>query len=830
MKTKFRKSLLLCLSLLLVVSVCMLSLTACNPTEPDDGGETVKLDVPTQLAVDASGNATWKRVSGADSYELDVNGTVVPVKFTTYDLYEHPDRPNDGKFVLKVRALDKQGNASDWSAEITYTMSGGKLMYPVINGIENGIITWDANSNASDIVFTVNGAEKDVAVNATSYDLSAESGESLTISITYKGDGVYYQDSSTATVIYYPETGVMQLPAPQNVHMEGQILMFDAVVGADTYYLRDYNNSVVSVTSNVIDLSSGFLTKSVSAGNSQGFYETSTETDVVYFSEGNGNGTAEDPFVITTADQLRYIEFYEGIGLSMYYELGSDIEFEEIELADDEYGSNTYKLGSFSGVLDGKGHSIKNTTVYYIDGYSSLFDSINEEAVVKNLVFENADWRTWTKKTNDGIMHEKGGDVAILCFTNRGLVENVTVRNSSVVAVNDGAASLVSINRGTIVGCTVESTVTISGNKETGGIAIYNQGTVSDCVNRATIEGNLSTGGIVGRNAGNVAMCDNYGIVTGKNKVGGIVGYNYNVLLDGEYQYSTMVRYCSNHGNVEGVTDVGGIAGVNGNDGTGEIGSLVVAGAGLFYSYNTADVKGLSTVGGIAGNNYASTSKTRGMVGCFNTGNISVDEEIGSQYQRIYLNAGETNYWITADNAVIYCYFWGTGGSTTWPGEQMTHFMVGDQNYFYIDIKMDFFEGIIFSRGNYSGAIYNQTPDITSITGNLYTFGAGFETGSWSMIPSDIANSIPNVCGGLAGYNTMFTDCFLLSGSAENVSVANGTKQQNKVVINGIETETSSAILSAEQMNSAEFVARLNEISQSSNWTTGDNCPKFAWQ
>ena len=108
--------------------------------------------------------------------------------------------------------------------------------------------------------------------------------------------------------------------------------------------------------------------------------------------------------------------------------------------------------------------------------------------------------------------------------------------------------------------------------------------------------------------------------------------------------------------------------------------------------------------------------------------------------------------------------------------------------------------------------------------------GKSFDTGSWSMVPANISGSIPNVCGGLAGYNTMFTDCFLLENSAENVSVANGTKQQNKVVINGIETETSSAILSSEQLNSAEFVARLNEISQSSIWTAGDNCPKFIWQ
>lgn len=827
---KYSKILILILSIILTLSLCMLSLTACNPdSEPDDEGKT-SIDPPEQVSVDATGSVTWDRVSGAFSYELSVNGTVVPVKFTTYNLYDYEDRPADGKFVIKVRAVARDGTQSNWSEEVTFTLSGGKLLYPVINGVTDGVLNWFANSDATDIVFTVNGEERDVDVTATSYDLSVETGDKLSVSITYKGDGVYYQDSSTVTVIYYPQTGTMQLPAPTNVRMEGQVLMFDAVVGADTYYLRDYNNSVVSVNTNVVDMSSGYLTKSVSAGNTNGFYTSSDETDVVYFKEGNGDGSAENPFVITTADEFRYIEFYEGVGLSMHYVLGNDIEFEEIELKEDEYGSNTYKLGSFSGVLDGKGHSVKNLTVYYRDGYSSLFDSVNEEAVIKNLVIDNADWRTWTVKTNDGVMHEKGGDVAILCFTNRGLIQNVTVRNSSVVAVNDGAASLVSINRGNVIGCVNESDVYVSGNRETGGLVIYNEGSVSSCINRATVEGNLSTGGIVGRNAGTVAMCDNYGAVTAKKSVGGIVGYNYNVLLDGIYDFSPMVRYCSNHGAITGSTDVGGIAGSNGNDGTDETGSLTVAGAGVFYCYNKGNVRGVTAVGGIAGNNYATTSLTRGVVGCYNMAEVSVDEDVLASYKRIYLDAGDTNYWITADNAVVYCYYWGTGGSTTWPGEQMTHFTVGTKNYYYIDIQMEHFDGIIFSRANYSGTIYNKTPDITSINGNMYRLSDSFETGSWSVAPSEVVNGVSTVCGSLAGYSTMLTDCFYLEGTSEYSSLANGTKQANKIILDGNEVAAGDVTITSEQLSSQQFVETLNKISSSQNWTSGDGAPKFAWQ
>ena len=841
-----RKKFLRILTAVLVVTVLVFSLGimwACNDDKGGNNGDNTgnegnngstpttptELDVPTEIEISSDGLVTWKRVSGATSYDININGTDVNVKFTRYDLYTVTNKPSDGRFTIKIRAVAKDGTKSNWSAQKSYTMDGGSLLHPVITGVENGVISWYANEDALSTVVTVNGTESSLSKDVTSYDLSAISGTEITFSVMFKGDGVYYKDSKVNTVIYYKESGEMRLPAPKNVHMEGQILKFDEVIGADIYYLRDYNNTVISVTTNEIDMSSGYLTKSVKAGITSGAYLESEETSVTYFGENSGTGTEDDPFIITTSDEFRYIEFYEGIGEAKYYELANDIVFEEIELKDDEFGSNAYKLGSFSGVLDGKNHSLKNITVYYRDGYSSLFSSITESAVVKNIVFDNANWRTWTVKSNDGITHEKGGVVAILTYTNRGLISNVSVNNSSVVAVQDGAAGLVSINRGEINRCVVGEGTRIYGNLEAGGIAIYNEGTISNCINKGTVEGNLSIGGIVGRNAGTVAASANEGTVSGIKRIGGIVGYNYNVMVNGSHEFVTEVRYCSNTGTVTGSTVVGGIVGQNGADGTEEVSSLSVAGAGVVFSYNAGNVKGGSVLGGIVGNNFSTQGKSRGVVGCVNMGDVDVDNTVTAEFTRVFIDASACS-WVNSDDARVYCYYWGTS-SSTWPGVLMNSFTYDNKLYYFVDINVETLKGIKFSRVGYAGTVYNSTPDLELFgTSTLYTLTSDFSSmGTWS-VPDAVSENMPAIKGAICGYSAEIDDCYYLDGTASVIANANGDLQQNVVKIDGEVASSTDTVKTAVEITATEFVELLNSISDNECWKAGSDYPVFAWQ
>ena len=841
---KNSKIAILLLVCLLVFSL-VLGLTACkeetpdNPTPGDGDGDgdtpSITIGVPTDCAVDESGTVSWTRVSGASSYELEINGKIYTSRFTRYDLYSLEEKPADGTFVIKVRAVAKDDvSKSDWSAPVNYIMQGGALLYPVVNVIENGVVTWFDNDNATDVLIYLNGEEKSLGKGTTSYDLKTVDAEEITFSLLFKGDGVYYTDSIKNTLIYTKSKDTVSLPAPQNVRMEGQILKFDAVIGADTYYLRDCNNTVISVTTNEIDVSSMFLKQSVGAGISSGVYHDSAETPVVYFEEKDGKGTESDPFVITTPDQFRYIEYYEGMGESCHYVLGNDILFEEIQLPDDEAGSNTYKLGSFSGVLDGKGYSLINVTLYANDGYTSLFTSLTKNAVIKNVTFENAKWRTWTIKTNDGILHEKGGDVSMLAYINRGTIKNVHVKGSSIVAVKDGASSLVTINEGTIENCSTDSETYVYGSKEAGGICIFNEGRIVNCKNAAKVEGNLSIGGIVGRNAGFLSKCDNTGDIKGNTRVGGIAGYNYNVAIGGVYQYTTQITYCSNSATVSGSYKVGGITGQNGTDGGDETGSNNTAGAGVYYSYNLGSVTG-NAAGGVVGSNYAvkDNAKTRGVVGCFNMGQVTFKKEVAEGTRRVFVDTTVAASWITNDGGKMYCYYWGGTSNVTWPGIPMTPMKVGSKSYWYVDID-ESAENVIFNRCGFGGTVYNQSVDIAMVSGKyLYILSDNrdyddkWTGGSWTSSAS-VEDHISAICGGLAGYNSAVNDCYFLQGSATVAGNADGNR--NNGVYVGNLSNPSGAQKSADYFASQEFVNLLNSICGGSIFVKGESCPIFIWQ
>lgn len=835
------------LAVVLIVTIVLLA--TCKPTQPTPPADDL-LAVPQNLAVDEQGVVSWSAVDEAIGYQLNINDTTVDVSTTQYNLNDFEPRPTDKVFRVKVRALAQdESKHSQWSSQITYTLTTIRLSKAQFLGINNGVISWTPNTLATDIVLTVNGVAKDVDVTAGSYDLSQETGEELVVAITFKGDGDKYTDSQTVTVLCNTSSQTLQLPAPTNARMENDKLVFDEVVGADKYYLRNYNNTVFTVTNNVVDMSSLYLVESVYAASDSDAVLASEVVTVTYFTQEQGQGTLQSPYLISNADEFRYIEYYEGKGEGKYYQLTADIVFDELQLDTNQVGSNAYRFGSFSGNLDGNGKALVNLTVYYSDGYSSLFDSVVDGAVITDLVIEDADWRTWTIKSGDGIMHEKGGDVAILCHTNRGTIQNVTVKGSSVVAEADGASSLVTINRGTVSGCVVENSVYIKGTEEAGGIVTYNAGTVTSCINRGTVSGDLRIGGIVGRNTGLVQKCDNYGLVEGNKQVGGIVGYNDNVMLFDVYEYNTMVKYCSNQGTVQGASQVGGIVGVNGNDGT-QNGVAALTGAGIYYCYNTGNVYAASVLGGIVGNNFATTSDdgARGVVGSFSAGKVSVDSTLAVDYNRIYLNSGITNSWITNDGATIYCHYWGTDGGSVWPGEKMEHFVVDGINYYYIDIPKGMSENVVFTRRSEDGTQeYNHSGDIrNSRNNNMYEFttelpktnpdggqtmDGGFNnSGGWYTATENVVNGVSEVVGALAGYSAELSDCYYLDSVAAVAGIANEPLQGNTLTVNGQPATDADMQKDATQLSSDEFVALLNQLAGENVWVKGDSAPKFSWQ
>lgn len=794
MKTK---RILLILLVVVVIAALAVAGVACNksggntpstPSDPSDpsgqGGQGQDpgpvldtIAVPTGLAVDRAGKATWTRVTGASGYEVEINGTVVSARFTNSDLLVSATLPQDGRFTVKVRTVTDAG-VSAWSDPITFTYQGSAVVTPQVSGLEGTTLKWTgSNVSFAGIAapypqLTIAGQTHALAAGTTSYDLGSLTAKSE-VSLRYVADGVYLTDSAEVNFVYDPTSRSLAYAAPASAYMDGGVLRFAGVEGANVYYFKDVYNTVTSLSgSEVNSLSSDraghFLIKEVWAGNTDSNIADSDPVAVTYFTAEQGSGSASDPFLISNPSHLRFIEYYEALGQAKYYRLTQDIEFEPYTPQLDEDYSNFYNLGSLSGVLDGDGHTLSNIVVYYKDGYSSIFDSITTTGRIYNLKIASTAWRTWTNRTNDGIMHEKGGECAILAYTNNGIIQDVTLLSGSVTAVKDGAAGLVSINRGLIKGCVAEEDFEVYGANEAGAFAIYNAGTIERCINYGSVSGKSSVGGIVGRNAGLVNECSNHGAISGNINTGGIVGYNYNVQDVDGMQYDTMVSCCSNYGTVSCFAFVGGIVGRNGSDGYNEVGVNNFANAGVYGCYNRGAISGIISVGGIAGHNYAAYRGAQdagfGIRACYNSGDVN-SKVAGFASGRLYLSVAACS-WAEVDAPDIYAHFW-KGESeayANWPGVKMSKTTVGDTDFYYVDMPAGFatnqITGVIFSRvdPNDSTAVFNKTSNVTAVA--TQDSAVYYIDGGW-----DGADLVQPCWGAITGYNNVINDCYYVSGS-----------------------------------------------------------------
>ncbi|MBR4777545.1 MAG: hypothetical protein IK007_08045, partial [Lachnospiraceae bacterium] len=257
----------------------------------------------------------------------------------------------------------------------------------------------------------------------------------------------------------------------------------------------------------------------------------------------SGNGTVDDPYVISTAEQLNTLrEIVEGDNIvyqrdsfeGKYIVLNADIDLSEYknwkpigtseELPIQQGILTERKNAPFKGTFDGNGHIITGLTI------------------------------------NNSAKNELG-----LFGYNIGTIKNLTVDAS--ITGNEQIGIIAGKNCGTIERCTTLGSV--KGKKYTGGIVGYmpfsyngfalvsgytNNRTVN-CLNKASIDGVDYTGGITGYSRGIVESCSNEGIIYGSGSyTSGIVAYN-----DG------LIKDCFNatSGYVNGKYYTGGIAGMN---------------------------------------------------------------------------------------------------------------------------------------------------------------------------------------------------------------------------------------------------------------------------
>ena len=258
--------------------------------------------------------------------------------------------------------------------------------------------------------------------------------------------------------------------------------------------------------------------------------------DVAAESYSSGTGNQNDPYLITTPQQLAKLAKDVNSGTTysgVYFKLGTNIDLSHKKWT--AIGSN---ITPFNGKFDGNGKKIVGLTIEKSDAeYQGLFGYI-ENAEVKNLQVAG----TIKGKNNVG----------------------------GIAGYNFGS---------TISGCSFSGSV--SGNNYIGGICgysdsySYSYSSITACYNTGSVTGgdNSNIGGICGYSysssfsSSSITACYNTGSVTGgdNSNIGGICGYSYSYSSSFS---SSSITACYNTGSVTGKTNsnIGGILGKRGHD------------------------------------------------------------------------------------------------------------------------------------------------------------------------------------------------------------------------------------------------------------------------
>ena len=238
----------------------------------------------------------------------------------------------------------------------------------------------------------------------------------------------------------------------------------------------------------------------------------------------SGNGEVDSPYIITTAEELKWFRDEVNSGrYSICAKIADNVEVIDMstvchaadksqnleEVSWEPIGTNQYM-----GTFDGNNKTITNLYINANQKYSGLF-GYTYISTIKNLTFVNANVTNTNSYTGILVGYGYGGTY-----------QNIMTSTSCEVNGGDG----------------------------TGGIAGKLAGNAYNCVNYATVQGKEQVGGLFSSydSSTSITACANYGKVTASSLwVGGLVGY-FN---------SGTIQDCANYGDVKGTNHVAGLAG-----------------------------------------------------------------------------------------------------------------------------------------------------------------------------------------------------------------------------------------------------------------------------
>jgi filamentous hemagglutinin family protein len=340
--------------------------------------------------------------------------------------------------------------------------------------------------------------------------------------------------------------------------------------------------------------------------------------------------TADDDGVITVSNlhQLALI----GANLAASYVLTRDIDASATDASTESFDAAGIwsaagwvpigtRLASFSGTLDGAGHTISGLSLDRTTTYAGLFGYVDTSGSITDLSLEG------------GRIVSSGSDVGALAGYSAGTIAGSI--SSASVGGSTHVGGLVGYNAGSISSSSASGAVGaapgITYVSSAGGLVGSNDGTISDSFATGAVSGSSNVGGLVGYfDSGTITGSYATGAVTGTSSyAGGLVGGTGSESLISD-SYAT--------GRVSGSYGTGGLVGYHEGEIThsyaaGDVvatssntGGLVGVSSGkISYAYATGNVSGLQYSGGLVG--YLSSTAT--VTEAYASGDVQAPSYVG---------------------------------------------------------------------------------------------------------------------------------------------------------------------------------------------------------
>lgn len=239
-----------------------------------------------------------------------------------------------------------------------------------------------------------------------------------------------------------------------------------------------------------------------------------------------GNGEVDSPYIITTAEELKWFRDEVNRGRNNICAKIAD----NVEVID--MSTVCHAADKSQNLEEVSWEPIGNTTNRYMGTFNG-----NNKTITNLYINANQEYS------------------GLFGYTYRSTIKNLTFVNANVTNTNSFTGILVGYGYGgTYQNIMTSTSCEVNGGDGTGGIAGKLAGNAYNCVNYATVQGKELVGGLFSSydSSNSITACANYGKVTASSLwVGGLVGYfNGGTIQD-----------CANYGDVKGANCVAGMVG-----------------------------------------------------------------------------------------------------------------------------------------------------------------------------------------------------------------------------------------------------------------------------